>query len=259
MATVPSGHTSPEPYSPARHDIGELISALERGAIPWLSRGWLASSGALPPNFAPSGRRDVEAAFHELFAATGMDYCFGASITFYSQFDDTIHLTSWTKAKEATYFSDWIHELAHASGHVSRLARELPPAFGYNNHVMEDLIAEIAASIVCVDLGITPRLRHPESVGLWVELLRTDLHAFADAVRHARAAAEYLFDRRDVQATAFDLDEIEEARIEGDALARETAARRVRRRAESERWALRYATVRRSGESFPRAVMKGSS
>ncbi|MEO9133084.1 MAG: hypothetical protein ABI240_18000, partial [Sphingomonas sp.] len=71
MVSVPSGHTSPERYSPARRDTGELISALESGDIPWLSLGWLASSGALPPNFAPSGRSDIEEAFHELFAATG--------------------------------------------------------------------------------------------------------------------------------------------------------------------------------------------
>jgi antirestriction protein ArdC len=259
MASVPSDHTSPERYSPA-HDIrGELISALERGDTPWLSPSWLASAGALPPNFAPSGRCDVEQAFHELFAATGMDFCHGASVTFYSQFDDMIQLTSGTEAKDATYFSDWVHELTHAMGHASRLDRELPPTFGYNNHGMEDLIAEIGASIICADLGIAPRLRHPESVDLWVELLRTDLHALAGAVRQARAAAEYLFDRRDLQAAAFALEEIEEARIEQEALARAAAARRVARQGESERWARCYAAVKRSGESFPAHRLGGIS
>jgi antirestriction protein ArdC len=260
MATLPSGDIRPEGFSPVRRDAGDLVSALERGIIPWLRQDWLESAGALPPNFAPSGRCDVEEGFHELFAATGMDSCHGASITFYSQFDDMIHLTSGTEARNATFLSDWVHELLHATGHVSRLARELPPAFGHNNHGMEDLIAEIAGSIVCADLGIMPKLRHPESVGLWIDLLRTDLRALADAVRHARAAAEYLFDQRDAQAAAADQWEIEEARIEQEALPREAAARRLARRAESKRWGLRFATVKRSGESFPpRAVVKGIS
>jgi hypothetical protein len=88
MATLPSGDTRPEGFSLVRRDAGELVSALERGIIPWLRQDWLESAGALPPNFAPSGPCDVEEGFHELFAATGMDSCHGASITFYSQFDD---------------------------------------------------------------------------------------------------------------------------------------------------------------------------
>ena len=130
MATALSLLTNPNHQHP-RNGVAELITRLARRDAPWCSRDWLEAVGALPPGFAPADRGDFEEAFNELFAATGMDYCYGASVTFYSQVDDTIHLTSWTEAKEITYFSDWIHELVHATGHVSRLARELPPAFGH--------------------------------------------------------------------------------------------------------------------------------
>eukprot|EP01035_Chromulina_nebulosa_P034684 gene34684-46559_t len=73
-----------------------------------------------------------------------------------------IHLTSWTEAKGTTYYSDWIHELVHATGHASRLDRDVLPGRGPNADGTEDLIAEIAAAVVCLDLGIRPRLRHPE-------------------------------------------------------------------------------------------------
>ncbi|MDB5577724.1 MAG: hypothetical protein JWR80_2900 [Bradyrhizobium sp.] len=251
MATALSLHTGPHQQAARRYGAAELIAALAQGDAPWVRREWLASVGALPDNFAPSGRSDVEEAFRELFAATSMNYCSGAWVTFYSQFDDMIHLASSTEAKDATFYSDWVHELAHATGHASRLARDLPPAFGQNAHGMEDLIAEIAASIVCLDLGIEPRLRHPESCALWIDLLRMQRQAFACAVRQARKAAAYLFCRRDVQAVAYAQLETEELQAEEEERAHAAAGRGLRRRAERERWALRFATVKMSGERFP--------
>lgn len=251
MATALSFLTDPRHQPALRHGPAELIAALAHGKAPWLSRDWLASVGALPVNFAPSGRPDVEEGFHELFAATSMDYCSGASITFYSQFDDMIHLTSWTEAKDATFYTDRVHELAHATGHGCRLGRDLPPAFGYNTHGLEDLIAEIAAAIVCIDLGINPGLRHPECCPVWIALLRADPQAFVRAVQLAREAAGYLFYRRDVQAEAYARLEAEELQAEREERARDAAARRLRRLAERERWALRFAMVRWSGERLP--------
>jgi hypothetical protein len=259
MATALSILTDPKHQTPPRHGVADLIAAPAHRDAPWLSRDWLASVGALPSNFAPSGRCDVEEVFHELFAATGIDCCSGAWISFYSQFDDMIHLTSWTEAKAATFYSDWVHELVHATGHDSRLDRDLPPAFGHNAHGMEDLIAEIAASIVCIDLGIEPGLRHSESLAAWIDLLRSDRQVFGCAVRQAREAAAYLFSRRDAQAEAYARLEAEEQQAEREERARAATVRRSRRQAERERWALRFATVRRSGERFPTHRHGGSS
>ncbi|MFA5965194.1 MAG: zincin-like metallopeptidase domain-containing protein [Sphingomonas sp.] len=248
MATALSFLTDPQ-YQPAPpHTPAQLIAALAHGKPPWLHTDWLASVGAFPDNFAPSGRPDVEAGFHDLFAATGMDYCWGASITFYSPSDDMIHLTSWAEAKGATFYSDWIHELVHATGHASRLDRDVPPGGGANAFGTENLIAEIAAAIVCLDLGIRPGLRHPEYCPVWVALLRADPQAFACVVRHAREAAAYLFCRRDVQAEAYARIEEEGLQVQHAESARAAAARRERRLAERERWAVRFATVKGSGE-----------
>lgn len=251
MATALSFLTDPKRQPAPSYGTAELIGSLAHGDAPWLRLEWLASVGALPDNFAPSGRSDVEEGFHELFAATTMDCTRGASISFYDPSDDTMHLTSWTEEKEPTYYSDWIHELAHGTGHLCRLGRDLPPAFGYNLHGIEDLIAEITTSIVCLDLGFAPRLRHPECAPVWIELLRADRQAFASAVRHAREAAGFLFYRRDYQAEAFAQEAAEELQAEREERARETAERRWLRQAERERWALRFATVKGSGESLP--------
>lgn len=258
MATALSVLTEPNDRPVLRRGAAELIASLAHGVAPWLCQDWLASVGALPEDFSPSGRSDVEEAFHELFAATRIDYCSGAWVSFYSPLDDMIHLTSWSEAKAPTFYSDWIHELVHATGYGSRLGRDLPPAFGHNIHDIEDLIVEIASSIVCFDLGIEPRLRHPGCCPVWIALLRADSEALSRAIRQAREAAAYLFYRRDVQARAYARLEAEERQDELEGRALDAAARRARRRDERESWALRFATVRRSGERFP-AHRRGDS
>lgn len=212
----------------------DVLEQLERGEAPWLESGWLARAGAVS---TPGQRHDVEEEFLELFAATGMEICLGAVRTFYSACDDMIHLADWRASDPADVRRDWIHELVHATGHPMRLGRDLPLLFGSTAHGVEDLIAEIGASIVCFSLGIAPALRHPGSIGLWVDLLRCDDRAFGRAVRSAVAAAGYLFERRDAQAAAFDQFEAGEARAAQGEAARAAAARRRKRQQERERWA----------------------
>jgi antirestriction protein ArdC len=248
VATVLSVLTDPKYQPIPRHGVAELIAALAHGNAPWHARDWLASIGALPPNFAPTGRPDAEEAFYELFAATGMDRCGGPAISFYCQFDDTLHMTSWTEEKDPTYHADWIHELVHATGHASRLGRDLPPAFGPNVDEREDLIAEIASAIVCLDVGFQPRLRHPECLGAWTDLVRADRRTFSDAVAHARAAAGYLFECRDAQAALFEIwDAAERAREQAEE-AGWAAERRSEHQRQREAWALRCTTGSRPGE-----------
>lgn len=258
MATALSVLTGRDQH-PAPTDHGtKLIAALARGVVPWLRREWLASVDALAPNFAPTGRPNVEEAFYELFAATGMERRFGPVISFYCQFDDMLHMTTWTEEKDPTYHTDWIHELVHATGHSSRLGRDLPPAFGPHVDAREDLVAEIATAIVCLDLGFAPRLRHPECIASWIDLLREAPGLLAEVLRQARDAATYLFALRDAQATSFEIwDEAERAR-EAAEEAVWAAERRLLREQERERWALRCATVSRPGERL-RATRRGDT
>ncbi|MDH7973922.1 zincin-like metallopeptidase domain-containing protein [Sphingomonas sp. AR_OL41] len=258
MATTLSFLTDPAYRPVLRHGPATLVASLALGTAPWLERDWLASVGALPDNFAVSGRPGGGEPFHELFAATGMDCCLGAAITFYSPFDDMIHLTSWTEAESARFYRDWVHELTHATGHPSRLGRDLPGVCGSVFHGMEDLIAEIAAAIVCLDLGISPGLRHPACCPVWIALLRAEPQAFACAVRHAREAAAYLFHRRDLQAEAYARLAAEELQAVRAERARDAVARRPGWLAERERGALRCATVRRLGERSPAHCPGGS-
>jgi antirestriction protein ArdC len=233
----------------SRATIGrQMLAHLERGIIPWLHADWLEEhrQSAVDASRKPVG--DVDEALQDLFAATGIGFRLGATRTFYSIGDDIVVLADWRSANSSDFFSDWIHELVHATGHASRLGRPMPPVLGSNHHGIEDLIAEIGAGIVSTSLGIEPRLRHADGVALWIDLLRSEPRAFSTAEGYACAAAAYLFDCRDAQAAAFDRSEAEAGRIELEVASRLAAPRKGRRARESERWALRCATVSRPGE-----------
>ncbi|WP_239505563.1 zincin-like metallopeptidase domain-containing protein, partial [Serratia marcescens] len=62
--------------------------------------------------------------------------------------------------------------LAHASGHPSRLNRDLSGSFGTRKYAFEELVAEIASAFGCASLGIVPTVRHADYVGSWLDLWR---------------------------------------------------------------------------------------
>ena len=78
-----------------------------------------------------------------------------------------------------------LHELGHASGHPSRLGRDLSGTFGSKKYAFEELVAEISGAFVCATLGIVPTVRHADYVGEWLAVLREDNRAI---VRAASAA-----------------------------------------------------------------------
>ncbi|CCD94800.1 putative ardC antirestriction protein (fragment) [Bradyrhizobium sp. ORS 375] len=85
-----------------------------------------------------------------------------------------------------------MHELAHASGHPSRLDRDLSGRFGSRKYAFEELIAEIAAAFSCAALGIVPTVRHADYVGVWLDVLREDNRAIVPAASQASRVADYL-------------------------------------------------------------------
>jgi len=236
-----------------------VIRKLEDGGPPWLRpRQRPGSLSGFPPSLivrrtvsTVTVGRDFETGFHDLFAATGLGFGHGAIRTFYSPSRDTIILSDWRCHPDvADFYREWIHELVHATGHRSRLGRDLPPACGSRIDAFEDLIAEIGSAQVCAALGIAPALRHPEAIAAWIALLRADCHAWRRAVRFAKQSANYLFALRDAQAAAFDRLDADEAAVRARARLEDQAGR-SRRRLERERWAFGSATGSRPGERLP--------
>jgi antirestriction protein ArdC len=85
-----------------------------------------------------------------------------------------------------------LHELAHASGHASRLNRDLSASFGSKKYAYEEIVAEISSAFLCASLGIVPTVRHADYIGSWLEVLRDDDRAIVRAASAASKAADYL-------------------------------------------------------------------
>src|SRR5260370_42125338 len=93
-----------------------------------------------------------------------------ADRAFYSRSQDSIHLPPRDAFKDAAgYYGAALHELAHWTGHPSRLDRSTltePYRFGDVNYAKEDLRAELASVFLAAERGIPhdPE-QHPAYVG----------------------------------------------------------------------------------------------
>ena len=95
---------------------------------------------------------------------------------FYQPSTDTIHMPSQAQFKEANqYYATALHELAHWSGHPTRLGRELSYPFGSEGYAREELQAEIASLILGNTLGIghCPE-QHVAYISCWIRILQRD-------------------------------------------------------------------------------------
>jgi antirestriction protein ArdC len=171
----------------------------EPQAIPFLKRFTVfnvAQCEGLPEEIAvaePPQPGLVEPKVEALIKATGIDFRIGGSRAFYVPSEDYVEVPP-----AQAYFEpiNWhrtaLHELGHASGHPSRLNRDLSGSFGSKKYAFEELVAEMNAAFCCASLGIVPTVRHADYIGSWLEVLREDNRAVVRAASQASKAADYL-------------------------------------------------------------------
>lgn len=128
-----------------------------------------------------------------LIEASGIDFRIGGSKAFYHPTHDFVQVPPPQAFFEPiNWHRTALHELSHASGHASRLNRDLTGSFGSKKYAFEELIAEISAAYLCATLAIEPTVRHADYVGSWIEVLREDDRAIIRAASAASKAADYL-------------------------------------------------------------------
>jgi antirestriction protein ArdC len=118
---------------------------------------------------------------------------FGGDKAYYSPSNDFIGMPDKTQFKsEASYYATLLHELAHWSGHKSRLDRDLSGRFGNEAYAAEELIAELSAAFLCAKFNVTGELRHSSYIASWLRVLKNDNKAVFKAAALAQKAADYL-------------------------------------------------------------------
>jgi antirestriction protein ArdC len=147
----------------------------------------------------------IEPQVETLIKATGIDFRIGGNRAFYIPSEDYVQVPP-----PAAYFEpiNWhrtaLHELGHASGHRSRLSRDLSGAHGSKKYAFEELIAELCAAFSCASLGIVPTVRHADYISSWLDVLREDNRAIVRAASQASKAADWLLGfRSEPLANAF--------------------------------------------------------
>lgn len=168
--------------------------------IPFLKRFTLFNADqcdGLPESMVvpavPPARELILPQADRLIEATGIDFRIGSVRAYYDPVHDFVRVPP-----PQAYFDviNWhrtaFHELAHASGHASRLKRDLTGVFGSKKYAQEELIAEISAAYICAALGIVPTVRHADYIGAWLDLLRDDDRAIVRAASAASKAADYI-------------------------------------------------------------------
>jgi antirestriction protein ArdC len=128
-------------------------------------------------------------------AATGVPITEGGTEAFYRIDLDRIFLPPFAAFKDAaSHIGVTAHELGHATGHKSRLDRDLTGRFGSAKAGMEELVAELTAAFVLADLGIAhqPRPDHAAYIASWLKVLDDDPKAIFTAASKAQAAADWM-------------------------------------------------------------------
>lgn len=128
----------------------------------------------------------------------------GGNKAFYSPTFDKV---SMPKRESFTtpdaYYSTLFHELAHSTGHETRLKRLDGVgqfSFGSESYSKEELIAEFGAAFLCAQTGIVnPSVtdNHTAYIQNWIAVLKNDKNMAVQAAQRAQKAADLI---RGIQA-----------------------------------------------------------
>lgn len=119
----------------------------------------------------------------------------------YNKMTDTVMAPLFERfEKPGGYYGTLFHELAHSTGHATRLARPtlmVTAAFGSEIYSKEELVAEMASSFLCHECGFGDAVVENNAAYLngWIRALRGDSRLVVAAASYAQKAADYILNR----------------------------------------------------------------
>lgn len=124
---------------------------------------------------------------------------------YYSPTDDTVHLQSPSTFKSVALFASTLaHEFAHSTGHKDRLDRKLAKQSNRQDYGFEELVAEIAACIVCSRFGILDETIENSAayINNWKKSIAENPNWFWDAYKLAEKASDLILEGYTAQELA---------------------------------------------------------
>ena len=132
-----------------------------------------------------------------------MEFTFqeGGDRAFYQPGDDSVTLPKMAQFRSVyDYISVFLHESGHATGHESRLNRDLSGGFGSQKYAREELRAEIASAFTSQELGLGEMAaehmdNHKAYIQSWIEVLEKEPQEPFAAIRDAEKISDYLMEK----------------------------------------------------------------
>lgn len=130
----------------------------------------------------------------ELIEALGADVRHGGAEAFYAPARDFVAMPKPDDFKAIEHYKATLfHELGHWTGHDSRLARlDKAARFGNAAYAYEELVAELSAAFLCLEMGVPGDLRHADYIGHWIKLLTDHDTAFYRAAADAQRVLDFI-------------------------------------------------------------------
>jgi antirestriction protein ArdC len=128
----------------------------------------------------------------------GPNIHYGGNRAFYRPAEDRVQMPhEHTFERSEDFYSVLMHELAHSSGAMHRLARKEVMErneFGSDDYSAEEICAELSASMLCAVAGISNETIEMSASYLagWLSVLRQDKKAIVVAAARAQASADYI-------------------------------------------------------------------
>ncbi len=146
-----------------------------------------------PAHDAPSPVDDTYSAAAEVMARSGAEVFHGADRACYLEPTDSIHLPdAQTFRGIGDYYATALHELAHWTGHRTRLDRRFG-RFGDPEYAREELRAEIASLMLSSLVGVPHDPGpHASYVASWLAVLRRDRREIVRAASDAQRIVDWL-------------------------------------------------------------------
>jgi len=136
------------------------------------------------------------AACEEICAGFDVTTAHGGNRAYYRASTDAIQLPEREQFKTPeAYYTTRFHEMGHATGHASRLARPgivQWDGFGSHSYSYEELVAEFTATLLAGEAGIVRTVEDNSAAYLkgWASKLKEDPKLIYNAAREAQKAAD---------------------------------------------------------------------
>ncbi len=144
----------------------------------------------------------------------GVGYKEEGEESYYNPYEDIVVLPPSNSFKTSnSYYATQLHELAHSTGHESRLSRNIKNRFGTEEYAKEELRAEISSSFLMQKFHLEEDKRHLDNhksyVKNWLELLKNSPQELFNAITDANKIADYL-DDNSIKKDKFQTNELEQ-------------------------------------------------